>query len=197
VPHDAADRSHCLAPGRNADRNQRLYGPLLSPSRPVPGTCGAKVAETLHRRAGTLEPRRPGRDRCARSIPPPFRSRSPMRRSTVPAPMQTPTCSTAIRPATEILRSGASTRNERVDHPAGDLHEPEVPRALVALVCSRDINDGAIRTLQFAEKRMNAAAVGQYQLDDDQGTRRAGTSTLPRGLRPMKNTPSITTLPPP
>ena len=43
------------------------------------------------------------------------------------------------------------------------------PRALVSLIGLKHIKDGAAHTLIFAEKRMNAACLGQYQLDDDQG----------------------------
>jgi prepilin-type processing-associated H-X9-DG protein len=43
------------------------------------------------------------------------------------------------------------------------------PQALVSLISRSDIKDGASQTLLVAEKRMNAAALGQYQLDDDQG----------------------------
>jgi prepilin-type N-terminal cleavage/methylation domain-containing protein/prepilin-type processing-associated H-X9-DG protein len=43
------------------------------------------------------------------------------------------------------------------------------PRALVSLITLSDIKDGRANTLLIAEKRMNAACLGQYQLDDDQG----------------------------
>lgn len=43
------------------------------------------------------------------------------------------------------------------------------PRALVSLISLGDIKDGRANTLLVSEKRMNAACLGQYQLDDDHG----------------------------
>jgi prepilin-type processing-associated H-X9-DG protein len=43
------------------------------------------------------------------------------------------------------------------------------PRTRVSLISLADIKDGRGNTLLVAEKRMNAACLGQYQLDDDHG----------------------------